>query len=209
MTMINEVLEYLEELIPSPVCELNYSKDYEFLIAIMLGAQTTDKRVNIVTGELFSKYKSVEELANADISDVENIIKSLGNYTKKSRAVIDIAKQIEKWGSVPNNRSKLETLPMVGRKTVSVFLSELYKIPNIAVDTHVERVSKRLGLAREKSDVIGVEKALKRKIPRDMWCDSHLRFVHFGRYYCTSKKPKCDSCKLHSICKYYKNINDK
>ena len=204
MTMINEILSYLNKLIPNPVCELNYNKDYELLIAVMLSAQTTDKRVNIVTKELFRKYDDINKLANASLNDVENIIRSLGNYTKKSKAVIEIAKSIEQWECVPNNRKKLESLPMVGRKTVSVVLSELFNEPNIAVDTHVERVSKRLGLARKNSDVMGVERALKRKIPKELWCDSHLRLVHFGRYYCTSKNPKCENCGLNNICRYKK-----
>lgn len=200
--MINEVLEYLEELIPNPVCELEFSKDYELLIAVMLSAQTTDKRVNIVTRELFSKYDSLEKLANASLSDVEDIVRSLGNYTKKSKAVIEIAKRLNELGCFPKDRTTLESFPMVGRKTVSVVLSELYREPNIAVDTHVERVSKRLGLAKKNADVLGVEKSLKRKVPKDLWCDTHLRMVHFGRYYCLAKNPKCENCKLKDICKY-------
>ena len=202
--MINEILSYLEDLIPNPKCELEYNKDYELLIAVMLSAQTTDKRVNIVTKDLFSKYDNLDKLSNASLKDIESIVKTLGNYTKKSKAVIEIAKQVKEWGYVPNNRELLEALPMVGRKTVSVFLSEIYKEPNIAVDTHVERVSKRLGLARKNSDVLGVERALKRKVPKDLWCDTHLRMVHFGRYYCTAKKPNCETCKLKHICKYTK-----
>lgn len=202
--MIDEILSYLEEIIPNPKCELEYNKDYELLIAVMLSAQTTDKRVNIVTKELFSKYDDLDKLSTASLRVVESIVKTLGNYTKKSRAVIEIAKQVKKWGCVPNNRELLESLPMVGRKTVSVVLSELYKEPNIAVDTHVERVSKRLGLVRTNADVLKVEKLLKRKIPKEKWCDTHLRMVHFGRYYCTAKKPSCETCKLINICKYKK-----
>lgn len=202
MKMINEVLSYLEELIPNPKCELNYNKDYELLIVVMLSAQTTDKRVNIVTKELFSKYDNLDKLSNASLKDIESIVKTLGNYTKKSKAVIEIAKQVKEWGYVPNNRGLLESLPMVGRKTVSVFLSQIYQEPNIAVDTHVERVSKRLGLARKKADVLEVERSLKRKVPKDLWCDTHLRMVHFGRYYCTAKRPNCETCKLNSICNY-------
>ena len=205
MNRTEEVLSYLERLIPNPVCELNYSKDYELVIAVMLSAQTTDKRVNIVTKELFSKYDSIEKLANASEEDIKRIVHQLGNYTKKSKAVVEIANKINKWGKVPNNRKQLETLPMVGRKTVSVILSELYNEPNIAVDTHVERVSKRLGLAKEKSNVLEVEKSLKRKIPKEKWCLAHLRLVHFGRYYCTAKKPQCSTCELNKICKYKKD----
>lgn len=204
--MMNDVLEYLQLLIPNPVCELNYTKDYELLIAVMLSAQTTDKRVNIVTKELFSKYNNIDKLANANLDDVQSIVETLGNYTKKSKAVIEIAKQVKEWGSVPNNRNLLESLPMVGRKTVSVVLSELYKEPNIAVDTHVERVSKRLGISRNNADVLQVERSLKRKVPKSLWCDTHLRMVHFGRYYCTAKNPKCSDCKLKNICKYNKEM---
>lgn len=205
MKMINKILNELETLIPNPVCELRYNKDYELLIAVMLSAQTTDKRVNIVTKELFSKYYNLESLKNASLKEVEQIIYSLGNYTKKSKAVIEIAKKVSSWGSVPNDRKLLESLPMVGRKTVSVVLSELYKEPNIAVDTHVERVSKRLGLAKDNASVLEVEQSLKRKIPKNLWCNSHLRLVHFGRYYCTSKNPSCANCSLKDVCKYKKN----
>jgi len=207
MNKAEKVLEYLENIIPNPVCELNYNKDYELVIAVMLSAQTTDKRVNIVTKELFEKYNSLDKLESAKEEDIVRIVHSLGSYTKKAKAVIEIAKMINKWGYVPNDRKKLETLPMVGRKTVSVILSEIYKEPNIAVDTHVERVSKRLGLARKNASVLEVEKSLKRKIKKEKWCDTHLRMVHFGRYYCTAKKPLCEDCKLKSFCKYKKDKN--
>lgn len=201
----DRIFKFIEKTVPNPVCELNYNKDYELLIAVMLSAQTTDKRVNIVTKELFSKYDTVYKLSEAKLSDIEKIVRTLGNYTKKSKAVIEIAKHVNEWGYVPNNRRLLESLPMVGRKTVSVVLSELFNEPNIAVDTHVERVSKRLGLAKESADVLGVERSLKRKIPREKWCESHLRLVHFGRYFCTAKKPNCNQCELRDICKYDKN----
>ena len=202
-----EILDFLKEINPNPKCELDYNKDYEFLISVMLSAQTTDKRVNIVTKELFSKYDSLEKLKDADINDIENIIKSLGNYTKKSRAIIEIAKRLSTLDYFPTDRKTLESLPMVGRKTASVVQGELFNIPNIAVDTHVERVSKRLGLSKENDTVEEVEKKLKRKFPKDEWINLHLRLVNFGRYTCTSKNPKCDMCKLHSFCKYYKNNN--
>ncbi len=203
------ILEYLKEINPCPKCELNYNKDYEFLISVMLSAQTTDKRVNIVTKELFSKYDSLEKLKEADIKDIENIIRSLGNYTKKSKAIIEIAKKVTDLGYLPSDRKTLESFPMVGRKTVSVVQGELFNIPNIAVDTHVERVSKRLGLVKDYDTVEEVEKKLKRKFPKDEWINLHLRLVSFGRYNCTAKNPKCETCKLHSFCKYYKKSNDK
>lgn len=204
MSNINTILNYLDELIPNPKCELEYNKDYELLIAVMLSAQTTDKRVNQVTKELFKKYNTLDKLKDAELCDIQSYIKVLGNYTKKSKAVINIANTLynKHDKKVPNNRSLLEELPMVGRKTTNVVLSELYGIPNIAVDTHVERVSKRLKLAKDKSSVLEVENALKRKVPKDKWIRFHHQMVLFGRYYCTAKNPKCNDCKLKDICKH-------
>ncbi len=203
MNKEKEILNYLNEIIPNPVCELNYNKDYELLLAVMLSAQTKDARVNKVTKVLFNKYDSLKKLKEADIKDIENIIKELGNYHKKSEAVINIAKILdEKYnGKVVNNRKALENLPMVGRKTTNVVLSELFNEPTIAVDTHVERVSKRLGLVKKDDDVIKIEEKLKRKFDKNIWSKLHKQFVLFGRYYCTSKKPSCDNCKLQIYCK--------
>ncbi|CDA23751.1 MAG TPA: endonuclease III [Bacilli bacterium] len=203
MNKEKEILNYLNEIIPNPVCELNYNKDYELLLAVMLSAQTKDARVNKVTKVLFNKYDSLKKLKEANIKDIENIIKELGNYHKKSEAVINIAKILdEKYnGKVINNRKILENLPMVGRKTTNVVLSELFNEPTIAVDTHVERVSKRLGLVKKDDDVIKIEEKLKRKFDKNIWSKLHKQFVLFGRYYCTSKKPSCNKCKLQIYCK--------
>lgn len=203
MNKEKEILNYLNEIIPNPVCELNYNKDYELLLAVMLSAQTKDARVNKVTKVLFNKYDSLKKLKEANIKDIENIIKELGSYHKKSEAVINIAKILdEKYnGKVVNNRKALENLPMVGRKTTNVVLSELFNEPTIAVDTHVERVSKRLGLAKKDDDVIKIEEKLKRKFDKNIWSKLHKQFVLFGRYYCTSKKPSCNKCKLQIYCK--------
>lgn len=203
MNKEKEILNYLNEIIPNPVCELNYNKDYELLLAVMLSAQTKDARVNKVTKVLFNKYDSLKKLKEANIKDIESIIKELGNYHKKSEAVINIAKILdEKYnGKVVNNRKVLENLPMVGRKTTNVVLSELFNEPTIAVDTHVERVSKRLGLVKKDDDVIKIEEKLKRKFDKNIWSKLHKQFVLFGRYYCTSKKPSCDKCKLQMYCK--------
>lgn len=203
MNKEKEILNYLNEIIPNPVCELNYNKDYELLLAVMLSAQTKDARVNKVTKVLFNKYDSLKKLKKANIKDIENIIKELGSYHKKSEAVINIAKILdEKYnGKVINNRKVLENLPMVGRKTTNVVLSELFNEPTIAVDTHVERVSKRLGLVKKDDDVIKIEEKLKRKFDKNIWSKLHKQFVLFGRYYCTSKKPSCNKCKLQIYCK--------
>lgn len=203
MNKNKDILDYLNEIIPNPVCELNYNKDYELLIAVMLSAQTKDARVNKVTKVLFSKYDSLEKLKNASIKDIENIIKELGNYHKKAEGVINIAKILdEKYdGKVVNNREILESLPMVGRKTTNVVLSELFNEPTIAVDTHVERVSKRLGIAKKDDDVLKVEEKLKRNFDKDIWGRLHKQLVLFGRYHCTSRNPSCDNCKLKKYCK--------
>lgn len=198
----DEILKRLDELISDPKCALDYNKDYELLLAVMLSAQSTDKRVNIVTKELF-KY-SLEELANMNEEDIIKIIRSVGTYHKKAKFIKEISKSLlENYnGSVPHDRKYLESLPGVGHKTTNVVFSELFNEPAIAVDTHVTRVSKRLGLAKEKDDVIKIEKKLEKKFPKDKWGRLHLQLVLFGRHYCTAKKPSCDNCPFkNNACK--------
>lgn len=206
---MNKIENYLDELIPDPKCELNYSKDYELLLATMLSAQTTDKRVNMVTDILFSKYPSVEALSKADLDDVINIIRPVGTFNKKASNVIEIAKSLlENYGGVvPNNRDYLESLPGVGRKTTNVVLSNLFDVPCIAVDTHVSRVSVRLGLAKDGDDPYTIEKKISRKFQKNELCRRHHQLVLFGRYYCTARNPKCGNCELKDICKYYKKLD--
>jgi len=201
--VINEVEEYLDELFPNPKCELDYNKDYELLIAVVLSAQTTDKRVNSVTPILFDKYKNLEELSRADVNDVAEIIKSIGTFNKKALFVKEIATILnnEYDGKVPNDRASLEKLPGVGRKTTNVVLSVLFNVPAIAVDTHVSRVSKRLGLARKNDDVLAIEKKLMKKFDKSTWSKRHHQLVLFGRYHCKATSPNCSNCKLKSICK--------
>ncbi len=199
-----ELIEnYLDELFPNPKCELNYFNDYSLLIAIMLSAQTTDKRVNEVTKVLFEKYNSLDKLKEANISDLERIIYPLGNYKKKAYNVKEIARIIidEYNGLVPENREDLEKFPGVGRKTVNVYYAEYLNIPAIAVDTHVERVCKRLKLVNENDNVLTIEKKLMKNINKENWSKRHLQLVLFGRYHCKAMKPECLNCKLKSICK--------
>lgn len=204
MIMKCDLLEKLDIMIPDPKCELNYNKDYELLIATVLSAQCTDARVNMVTKELFSKY-DIYSLAAANINDIKKIIKSVGTYTRKSEYIIEIAKRLvnDYNGKVPNDRKYLESLPGVGRKTCNVVLSNIYDVPTIAVDTHVERVSKRLNLVRQNDDVIKVENKLMKKIPKNKWSRFHHQMVLFGRYICKSKNPDCENCLLNNECKYY------
>lgn len=209
--MINKITDYLDNLFPNPICELNYNKDYELLLAIVMSAQTTDKRVNTVTEVLFKKYDSLEKLANAELEDIEEIIRPIGTFKKKSIFIKEIAKRLLKDNHtiVPNDREYLESLPGVGRKTVNVFLSVIYNEPAIAVDTHVERVSKRLGLAGVNDNVLEVERKLMKKLPKDKWSKTHHQMVHFGRYKCKSMAPLCTDCQLKDICKFQKQKNKK
>ncbi len=210
--MINTILDYLDKLYPNPVCELKFTKDYELLLAIVMSAQTTDKRVNMVNEVLFKKYDTLDKLASAPLEDIEKIIKPIGTYKKKSIFIKEIASKLleDNITKIPSDRDYLQSLPGVGRKTTNVFLSVIYNKPAIAVDTHVERVSKRLGLAKESDTVLEVEKKLMKKIPKSKWSKVHHQLVFFGRYNCKSIKPDCCNCKIKDICKYYqKNNNDK
>jgi endonuclease-3 len=208
---MNSIEEYLDYLFPEPKCELNYNSDYELLIAIMLSAQSTDKRVNMVTPIIFDRYPTLNTLKEADLSDLETIIRPVGSFRKKSLYTKEIARRLcdEFGGKVPTDREVLESFPGIGRKTVNVFLSEFYNYPAIAVDTHVERVSKRLKLATLKDDVLKVEKKLMKKFDKDLWAKRHLQLVLFGRYYCKAVKPECETCRLKDICRDYKSIQKK
>ena len=190
--MIDKVISYLDELFPDARCELYYTKDYELLIATVLSAQCTDKRVNMVTKELFAKY-NIFSLADASLKDIEKIIRPVGTYTRKAVYIKEISKKLVS-----------EKLPGVGRKTCNVVLSNIYEIPAIAVDTHVERVSKRLGLAKDSDNVSIVEKKLMKKFPKNKWSRLHHQMVLFGRYKCKSISPICEDCVLQGNCKYYK-----
>lgn len=197
---MNRVFSYLDLLFPNPKCELEYNKDYELLIAIVLSAQTTDKMVNKVSRILFSKYPSLKELSEAKIEDIENIIKEIGTYHKKAVFVHEIALKLLDKKDL-NDRKFLESLSGVGRKTANVFLAEIYNEPTIAVDTHVSRVSKRLGFCNVEDDVLTIERKLMKLIPKERWNRTHHQLVLFGRYYCKALKPECENCKLKDICK--------
>ena len=200
--MMNNISLYLDYLFPEPRCELIYHNDYELLISIVLSAQTTDKRVNMVTPILFSKYNNIDRLKEADLNDLEDILRPIGSQKKKAFYVKEISRILSDNynGVVPIDRDLLIKLPGVGRKTCNVFLSEFYNIPAFGVDTHVDRVSKRLGLAKKNDDVITIEKKLMKKFPKEEWGRRHLQLVLFGRYKCKSIKPDCSDCRLIDMC---------
>lgn len=205
----NIIYDYLLELFPNPKCELNYNKDYELLISTMLSAQSTDKTVNKVTDILFKKYNTLEQLKNAKIEDIKNIIRPVGSYNKKSSYLLDIANKVYEIGFVPNDRTFLESLSGVGRKTTNVVLSEIFNLPFVAIDTHVNRVSKRLGIALQDDNLLTVENKIYLFFKEEQLKLIHICLVLFGRYHCKSIKPKCNECKLKNICNYYQDITQK
>lgn len=203
------ILEGLKILFPSPKCELIYNKDYELLLSTMLSAQTTDKRVNLVTSEIYNKYDSLEKLNTLSVKEIENMIKSIGMYKTKAKNFKRIVSSLLKLGYFPSDRNILESFPGVGRKTTNVVLANLFGENVIAVDTHVLRVSKRLGLAKESDGPLEVEKKLTKRFGKYDMEGLHNRLVLFGRYRCTSRNPLCTDCPFKEICKYYKKCNKK
>ena len=199
---IEEISSFLDETYPNVGCELNYNKDYELVIAVMLSAQTTDVSVNKVTPELFAKYKTLDELANANLFDVEEIIHSIGLYKNKAKNVIAIAKAlVENYGGVvPSDKDELQKLPGVGNKTAGVIRAEIFRIPDLPVDTHILRISKRLKLVDEKADPYQTEIKLKNLFDEENWIKLHHQLIHFGRYMCTARSPQCEKCKLGAFC---------
>ena len=199
---IEEISSFLDETYPNVGCELNYNKDYELVIAVMLSAQTTDVSVNKVTPELCAKYKTLDELANANLFDVEEIIHSIGLYKNKAKNVIAIAKAlVENYGGVvPSDKDELQKLPGVGNKTAGVIRAEIFRIPDLPVDTHILRISKRLKLVDEKADPYQTEIKLKKLFDEENWIKLHHQLIHFGRYMCTARSPQCEKCKLGAFC---------
>lgn len=196
--IINEFDKHFND----PKCELEYTKDYELLLSVMLSAQTTDKSVNMVTRELYKKYDTLDKLDTLTLDEIDNYIRSIGLHKTKSKYFKEIVTKIKEIGYVPNDREFLESLSGVGRKTASVVLGIIFDIPSFAVDTHVYRVSKRLGITTMKDDVLKTEIKLKKYFDEDEWNKINSQMVLFGRYICTSKNPKCDKCHLKNICKY-------
>jgi len=196
------IIDSLNNLYPNAKCELNHSNNFELLIAVVLSAQTTDERVNLVTPKLFKKYKNAHALSKANLKDVEDLIRSIGLYHNKAKNIIALSKELdEKYnGIVPSNRKDLESLSGVGRKTCNVILSNCFDVPAFAVDTHVSRVSKRLKIAKKDDSVEIIEKKLMKFFPEDSWIKLHHQFIFFGRYKCKAIKPDCSECPFIKIC---------
>lgn len=203
MLNTDEILDKMEELFPDAHCELNHSNAVELVIAVVLSAQTTDEAVNKVTPALFQAYPTLDDYDKADVQDIEKYIRRIGLYRNKARHIKTLTAQLkyDYHGEVPSDMKELTKLAGVGRKTANVVQSVWFDIPAFAVDTHVERISKRLGLAKPEDDVLQVEKKLKRKIRKERWNKGHHLFIFFGRYFCTARNPKCPECPFSPICK--------
>lgn len=196
-------LDTMGEMFPNAHCELIHDNPFELLIAVLLSAQTTDVNVNRVTKTLFQKYKKPEDYLAVDVKELENDIRSIGLYRTKAKNIQKLCRTLldEFNGEVPQTREELMKLAGVGRKTANVVLSVAFGIPAIAVDTHVERVAKRLAFCRWKDSVLQVEETLMKKIPKEEWSISHHRFIFFGRYHCKAMNPNCPECPLLEICR--------
>ena len=199
-----EAVQTMGDLFPDAHCELNHRNAFELLIATILSAQATDVGVNKVTPKLFERFPTPARLAAASEEEVIECIQSLGLYRSKAKNIRLCAQQLmERFnGEVPKTREELVSLAGVGRKTANVVMSVAFNIPAFAVDTHVERISKRLQICRQKDTVLEVEETLCRKIPKELWSRAHHWMIFFGRYHCTARKPKCHECPLLEMCAF-------
>lgn len=200
---MEKVLNYLDELFPEPACELKFNSKFELLVSVILSAQCTDKRVNMVTSELFKKYNTPKDFAGLKQEELESMIKSCGFYHNKAKNIISCSKDIlERFnGNVPNNVDDLMSLAGVGKKTANVVFSVGFGGDAIAVDTHVFRVSNRLGI--KSKNPLECEAKLQKLVPKQNWSKVHHQMVLFGRYFCKAIKPNCKECELADICEYY------
>lgn len=200
---INAILNFFNTQFPDAQCELNYDTPYQLLVAVILSAQCTDKRVNQVTKELFKLAPTPQKMLELGEEKLKQVIHSCGFYNNKAKSIISATKSIinDYNGIVPSNMEQLSNLAGVGRKTANVVLGEAFNIPSIAVDTHVLRVSKRLGLTADNSTPEKCEQDLLKLVPLAMQAKFHIQTVWFGRYFCKALKPECETCKLKDLCK--------
>ncbi len=191
------------EMFPDAHCELNHSNPFELVIAVALSAQCTDVLVNKVTKDLFQKYKTPSDYLKVSLEELQDDIRSIGLYRNKAKNIQKLCSLLleEYNGIIPQDRDELTKLPGVGRKTANVVVSVAFGVPAIAVDTHVERVSKRLAFCKWKDSVLEVEKSLMKKIPIEEWHITHHRMIFFGRYHCKAQNPQCDVCPLLEVCR--------
>ncbi|WP_102027228.1 endonuclease III [Salirhabdus sp. Marseille-P4669] len=196
-------LDTMGEMFPDAECELVHENPFELVIAVLLSAQCTDNLVNKVTKDLFKKYKTPEDYLGVTLEELQNDIRSIGLFRNKAKNIRKLCQiLIDQYdGEVPREHEQLVELPGVGRKTANVVVSVAFGTPAIAVDTHVERVSKRLGFCRWKDSVLEVEKTLMRKVPKEEWSRTHHRMIFFGRYHCKAQNPQCDICPLLEVCR--------
>lgn len=200
----SEILKIFDEIYPDAVCSLEYQTPLQLLISTQLAAQCTDARVNIVAVDLYKKYRNVEAFANADLTELENAIKSTGFYRNKARNIIGCCKMlIEKHkGKIPDNMEELLELPGVGRKTANLVLYEVYGIQGIVVDTHAKRLSNHIGLSKQQ-DPEKIEYDLQKVVPKERWADFCHMLVYHGREVCKARKPECEKCRINHLCRNY------
>ncbi|WP_028561223.1 endonuclease III [Paenibacillus pinihumi] len=200
---MREILDVIAEMFPDAHCELNHSNPFELTIAVLLSAQCTDETVNKVTAGLFEKYKRPEDYLSVSLEELQQDIKRIGLYRNKATHIQKMCRLLlDKFdGRIPEEHDKLTELPGVGRKTANVVMSNAFGVPAIAVDTHVDRVSKRLGAAKPDDSVLEVEKKLMKLVPREEWTLTHHRLIFFGRYHCKAQNPSCGICPLLDRCK--------
>ncbi len=200
---MRHILDTIADMFPNAHCELNHNNPFELTIAVLLSAQCTDETVNKVTEGLFQKYRSPWDYLGVPLEELENDIRRIGLFRSKASNIQKLCQiLIDKYeGEVPESHEGLTELPGVGRKTANVVMSNAFGVPAIAVDTHVERVSKRLSIAAEDDSVLTVEQKLMKLVPRDEWTLTHHRLIFFGRYHCKAQKPQCPICPLLDICK--------
>lgn len=202
-TQIRYCLDQMKEMFPHAECELVHKNPFELVIAVLLSAQCTDVLVNKVTKELFKKYETPEDYLAVSLEELQQDIRSIGLYRNKAKNIQKLCQSLldEYNGEVPNTKEELMELAGVGRKTANVVVSVAFNEPAIAVDTHVERVAKRLGICRWKDSVLEVEETLMRKVPKDEWSETHHRLIFFGRYHCKARNPNCPECPLLEVCR--------
>ncbi|QOR65233.1 endonuclease III [Cytobacillus suaedae] len=202
-SQIRHCLDTMGEMFPDAHCELNHSNPFELVIAVALSAQCTDALVNKVTKSLFEKYKKPEDYLAVSLEELQQDIRSIGLFRNKAKNIRKLCEMLiyEYGGVLPQDRDELTKFPGVGRKTANVVVSVAFGIPAIAVDTHVERVSKRLAICRWKDSVLEVEKTLMKKVPSEEWGVTHHRLIFFGRYHCKAQSPQCEVCPLLDVCR--------